>query len=253
MRQYTRPDLHKHTTNYFAQKTNHIKRKRKFERKVAEAKRLWDNHKSTSARTECIAKLRQMNSDLMHCMYCEHDQAIVTKNGKQVAIVDHWQPRAKAPERTFDWTNHFLACHRCNTDLKGEDFPTDSSGQPLLIHPVNDNPLDELEYQPSSGDFKELTPKGKETIDKFRLNDFSAMRKQVWNALLESLREYDAAQVQGDTIRAHEIKASWLNLKDFRSILHYFVKIALGPSGTHLTGPDIPDIVKRHNPVATWR
>jgi uncharacterized protein (TIGR02646 family) len=253
MRQYTRPDLNKRTVDYFTKATTRIKRKRKFQTKVAEAKRLWDNHKCTSARIESVAKLLKMNGELMHCMYCEHDQAIVMKNGKQLAIVDHWQPRSNAPERTFDWTNHFLACKRCNMDLKGADFPTDSAGQPLLIHPVNDNPLNELEYHPSSGDFKELTAKGKETIDKFQLNDFSDRRKLVWNFLLVSLREYDTATTQGDTIRANDIKANWLKLQDFRSILHYFVKIALSPSGDYLTGPGIPDIIRRHDPIATWR
>ncbi len=252
MRQYTRPDLDKCTADDFLARTRKIKRKRKT--KVAEAKRLWDGHKKTSARKESVAKLCQMNGGIMRCMYCEHDQAIVKdKRGKEQTIVDHWQPRIKAPERTFDWTNHFLACYRCNTVLKGDDFPLDHSGQPLLIHLVDDNPLNHLEYEPSSGEFKELTPKGKKTMDLFCLNDFCSIRKLVWISLIELLREYDSACHRGDSARAQEIMELWLELKDFRSILHYLVKIALGPSGDILTGPDIPDIVQRRNPLATWQ
>ncbi|HRI70069.1 MAG TPA: hypothetical protein PK156_37825, partial [Polyangium sp.] len=67
------------------------------------------------------------------------------------------------------------------------------------------------------------------------------------------LREYDVAIRAGDFTKANEIKSDWLKLEDFRSLLNYLVKIALGPLGDILTGPDIPDIVRRCDPLATWR
>ena len=259
MRQYTRPTLNAHSNKYFTTWTKSIKRKRSQVTKTKRAKHLWDNHLNTKARRNAVEQLREMNGNIMNCMYCEHDKAIVikkdgvTKKRTEHAIVDHWQPKTKAPERTFDWANHFLACYRCNTSLKGNEFPLDSTGQALLIHPVDDNPLDNLEYNPSSGEFAPVTPKGDKTIEVFQLEEFSAMRKLVWAGLLESLREYDSALVQGDAVRADEVKNQWLKLEDFRSLLNYLVKIALGPSGNILTGPDIPDIVKRCDPLTKWR
>lgn len=253
MRQYIRPALDAKTIKAFAKWTKSIKRKRKPETKKAEATRLWENHRATKARERSLNTLFSMNGDSTRCMYCEHDQALVHKNGKRVGIVDHWEPQQRAPERTFDWTNHFLACKRCNSDLKSAEFPCDLLGQPLLLHPVDDNPLHDVEYEPSTGDFKQVTPKGGETIKLFQLNDFSALRKSTWKALIGSLREYDAAIGCGDVRKADEVKRDWLSLEDFRSILNYLVKIALGPSGHILTDPDIPDIVRRRDPLKTWR
>lgn len=45
--------------------------------------------------------LRQMAPGLERCMYCGDNQG---------TDIDHFEPLARNPLRTFDWLNHLLAC-----------------------------------------------------------------------------------------------------------------------------------------------
>lgn len=253
MRQLSRAPLGTHAQRYYQKWTKKIKLKRLSKRRAEEAHRLWDQGRSTVAVHDAVALLRQMNNELNTCMYCEHDRATAFKNGTWRAIIEHWEPIDRAPLRAFDWDNHFLSCHRCNSFLKETDFPIDAAGQPLLLHPVNDNPSVHLELEPSNGKLKARngSVKGDTTVTFFQLDEFNKSRRAVWDFLIKELQGYDRAIAGGDSTRADAIKCDILGC-DHRSLLGFLVDIALGPSGPVLTTPDIPDIVRRHN-VGSWR
>ena len=253
MRKLTRPSLGIHTQRYFDEWTKKITRKRLPKRRRQEAHRLWKHGRPTVAVRDAVELLRHMNDGLVTCMYCEHDHATAFKNGTWRAIIEHWEPIDRTPERTFDWDNHFLSCHRCNSFLKGVDFPVDAAGQPALLHPATDNPSDHLELEPTNGRLmaRNGSLKGDATITLFQLNAFDKSRRAVWDFLVKELKAYDRVIAGGDSTWADAIKRDILGC-DHRSLLGFLVDIALGPSGAVLTAPDIPDIVRRHN-VGSWR
>ncbi len=252
MRQIIRLPLPKRTANLYQRWTVSIQRKRKPSTRKAEADRLWNQARGTKAMMGAVLVLRKMNNNLQTCMYCEHDTATALKDGKWRAIIEHWEPRAEAPERAFDWDNHFLSCHRCNTFFKGSDFPRDPSGAPLLLNPVDDDPELHLEYEPSNGAFAPLggSPKGDKTIRFFDLQQFDGSRVSVWEAVIEHLRKYDRALKRGDRVRADRLRAFVVE-SCHRSVIMRLVQVARGAYGDVLTAPDFPALVTAHA-VETW-
>jgi hypothetical protein len=89
-------------------------------------------------------------------MYCGDNQG---------TDVDHHEPLALAPYRTFDWLNHLLACSVCNSHFKRDGFPRADDGTPLLLDPTADEPLDHLALSLSVGWYAPRTERGRVTIE----------------------------------------------------------------------------------------
>jgi uncharacterized protein (TIGR02646 family) len=67
------------------------------------------------------------------CAYCESQITIVT-----YGHIEHFYPKHRYIDKTFNWENLLLACDICNdAQHKGTRFPVDSDGQPLLINPTD--------------------------------------------------------------------------------------------------------------------
>jgi HNH endonuclease len=94
------------------------------------------------------------------CMYCGDNLG---------SDIDHFEPIARNPLRTFDWRNHLLACSTCNSQFKRDRFPVDQNGQPLLIDPTTEDPFDHLRWT-WIGEYVPLTDKGAATIETCGLN-----------------------------------------------------------------------------------
>ena len=95
------------------------------------------------------------------CMYCGDSEG---------SAVDHFEPVAENPLRAFNWMNHLLACSRCNSDYKREQFPRDPQGAPLLLDPTCDDPAEHLHLILAAGWYKGETERGKRTIEVLGLN-----------------------------------------------------------------------------------
>ncbi|MGW4691618.1 HNH endonuclease [Kitasatospora cineracea] len=107
--------------------------------------------------------LRQMAPGLERCMYCGDNLG---------TDIDHFEPIAQAPLRTFDWQNHLLACAHCNSNRKRDRFPRDpATGDGLLIDPCREDPADHLRLYLDSGAYDPLTARGEATIEVFGLNE----------------------------------------------------------------------------------
>ena len=92
--------------------------------------------------------------------------------------IEHYHPKSKTPNETFDWDNLFIGCTLCNTPKS--DF--DTSKEPF-IHPVADNPedyltFDDLMYIPkaSSGPTYQ---KARNVIDHCKLERIPLTRKHA--------------------------------------------------------------------------
>ncbi|QMU74236.1 hypothetical protein GXP74_34325 [Streptacidiphilus sp. P02-A3a] len=92
-----------------------------------------------------------MAPGLSRCMYCGDSEG---------TDIDHFRPIASDPLGTFRWTNHLLACSHCNSNMKRDRYPRDSSGACLLVDPCVDDPHEHLELTFATGGYTPLTAKG---------------------------------------------------------------------------------------------
>lgn len=122
------------------------------------ARRIWDG---APLRHKIKNVLREMAPGREYCMYCGDNQG---------TDIDHFEPIAVNPLRTFDWLNHLLACSTCNSNCKRTQFPVDAEGNPLLIDPTVEDPFDHLLLNLSLGVYVPLTDKGTATIEVCQLN-----------------------------------------------------------------------------------
>jgi len=65
------------------------------------------------------------------CAYCESLITVVT-----YGHIEHFYPKSRYADKTFEWSNLLLACPICNDSKhKGTKFPLDTDGNPMLIDP----------------------------------------------------------------------------------------------------------------------
>lgn len=131
-------------------------------------------------------------------MYCGDNQG---------TDVDHFEPIALAPLRTFDWPNHMLACSLCNSHYKRHLFPYDEEGRALLVDPTVEEPLNHLHLVRGTGQYIALSPQGEASIDVFRLNRGSLVkgRLDAYVTAMPFLAQWRAATDKGRTQRACDI------------------------------------------------
>ena len=75
------------------------------------------------------------------CAYCESRFAHTS-----YGHIEHFRPKSRFPELTFEWENLLWACGVCNsTENKGDHFPEDENGG-LLLDPCEDDPTLHLRF-----------------------------------------------------------------------------------------------------------
>lgn len=157
--------------------------------------------------------------------------------------VDHFEPVARNPLRTFDWLNHLLACTTCNSHEKREQFPVDCDGKPLLIDPTVDDPFDHLLLTLSLGVYRHLTPKGQATIAVCGLNKpgLARGRMNARNVVELALHGWDRAR-EGD--RSNEMRKHVQTVQDqpFADVCQSMLRQAFSP-GADVVFSDSPDVL----------
>ncbi|WP_063856950.1 MULTISPECIES: HNH endonuclease [unclassified Kitasatospora] len=165
---------------------------------TATGRAAWRTAREPKARLRTL--LHRMTPGLLRCMYCGDNLG---------TDIDHFEPIARAPLRTFDWHNHLLACAYCNSNQKRDRFPTDpASGTPLLIDPATEDPADHLLLYLESGAYQGLTAKGHATIDVFALNSRAELvrgRRLAFTVVKALLRDWHTRTTAGDHATAAEI------------------------------------------------
>ncbi|HUU83441.1 MAG TPA: HNH endonuclease [Phycisphaerae bacterium] len=137
------------------------------------------------------------------CAYCISHEAWM--GGFDAMEVDHFRPwsRPEFQHRKKDWTNLYYACRRCNLH-KSNRWPTEEEESRgfRFVDPCEDDPDDHLRIarDPGADDLcwlHALTPAGRYTIDKIRLN-----RKQLIDIRRELARQ--EREAQEDLNRNHQ-------------------------------------------------
>jgi uncharacterized protein (TIGR02646 family) len=66
------------------------------------------------------------------CAFCERKVEL------SAGRIEHFKPKSEYVDLTFDWNNLLYACEVCNNaENKGDKFPLDCDGTPLLINPTD--------------------------------------------------------------------------------------------------------------------
>ncbi len=105
--------------------------------------REWDGARKTKALKAVLKALKDMAGERERCMYCGDSHG---------TDVEHFWPKTPFPGRMFRWPNMLLCCTECGR-FKGNLFPLDANGQPLLVDPSEDNPWDFLDFNPDTCTF----------------------------------------------------------------------------------------------------
>ncbi|MBW4475018.1 MAG: hypothetical protein KME45_32255 [Stenomitos rutilans HA7619-LM2] len=189
--------------------------------KVSTGKSLFSSYNTTRNTTfkQVRQVLTEMCSGARRCAYCEDSVA---------DEVEHIKPKDLYPESVFVWENYLYACGPCNgpknsqfavfssmtarfTNVtRGRNAPVvpPESGDPVLINPRIENPLDFFHLD-LAGTFYflprfQLNAKNKEraeyTIKILRLNErdyLARAREEAFNSYRARLSEYISHKVSG--------------------------------------------------------
>jgi TIGR02646 family protein len=202
-----------------------------------EAARLWGNL-AQRTRESIRDTLAVMSGSRERCMYCEDSQG---------TDIDHFRPKSAYPEHTFSWPNHLLACARCNSNHKRDQFPLDEAGNPLLIDPTADDPTKHLSFSPTTGMYVGEDRKGATTIDVFALNRdvCTTGRRAVWVAMMELIRGYALRKDAGDDAQAADLLTALVN-QPFQSLRVYIGTVCRGGSAELLLPADVISAIARY-------
>ncbi|MGW0120236.1 HNH endonuclease [Streptomyces sp. NPDC003327] len=166
------------------------------------ARELWAARRTV--RPALLAALTEMAPGHARCMYCGESQG---------TDIDHFDPKSRTPLRTFDWSNHLLACSYCNSNQKRSLFPLDADGAALLVDPTLGEPLDHLRLVLPLGEYRARTPQGQACIDVFGLNSRPVLvkgRVDAYALSRQALRLWRIVTDEGQHDQAREIvQVSW--------------------------------------------
>lgn len=200
------------------------------------ARQLWN--RSREPRRGLRETLNRMAPGYQRCMYCGDSEG---------TSVDHFEPIARNPLRTFDWHNHLLACSYCNSNQKGSRFPVDAAGMPLLIDPSVEDPFDHLALSLTMGEYRARTPKGTATIDVLALNRAVLVsgRVQARYVVGQALRLWRAGQKAGDE-RAQARQIATIRMQPLADVHQAMLRYAVGDGAQVVFAgePDLLDVLR---------
>lgn len=196
------------------------------------ARDTWRTAEATKG--EIRSLLEKMAPGILRCMYCLDSLG---------TDIDHFEPLARAPLRTFCWHNHLLACSRCNSNFKREEYPCDeNSGECLLVNPSVDDPADHLELLVAYGQYEGRTRKGEESIRVFGLNrgDLVQGRLDAYVRSCDVLNSWHRKVCRGDLSGAAQSAAA-LRREPFGDVLRALEKLSRMPYSGAALGEELSE------------
>ncbi|HRI62070.1 MAG TPA: hypothetical protein PK228_20160 [Saprospiraceae bacterium] len=112
------------------------------------------------------------------CCYCECNIAEESKYME----VEHFHPKNPYEDEVVVWENLLPSCKRCN----GNKSDHDTVNEPI-IHPVNDDPREHLEFKAYR--FYGKTSIGKMTIEIVKLNERQRLQLKRWEIGSKTVEE----------------------------------------------------------------
>jgi uncharacterized protein (TIGR02646 family) len=209
----------------------------------AEARRLW-KRQSNKTFQEIRDVLKRMATGIERCMYCEDSQG---------TAIEHFWPKSVYPERAFDWFNYLIACSGCNSNVKRDQFPLNEAGEPFLVNPTEEDPLDHLSLITATGDYHPLSLKGDSSIGVFGLNrtTLSDGRRDAWVSMQSLLVDYAYARERSDDEWADSIERA-VRRHPFAGVLATLLRISQSPDTDFLVSPECLQAIQAHPKILGW-
>ena len=132
------------------------------------------------------------------CGYCERR----CDGTATVPTVDHFRPRSRFPELTYEWTNWVFSCARCNEE-KANRWPDSGFVDPCAV-PLDERPESYLDFDDRTGEViaqagltQAARVKAQNTIDDIGLNalDLRIRRLDTLEDFKERVAENDALDI----------------------------------------------------------
>lgn len=209
---------------------------------VKKCQDLW-KQRGNKAFQEIRSTLESSCSGRVRCMYCEDSEA---------TDIEHFYPKATYPARSFRWDNYLLACSNCNSNYKRSQFPVDNMGLPLLINPMDEDPMDHLDLSLTTGKFVPATDKGKESIKVFGLDRqvLEVGRRDAWSVFCALVYRYSEL-TRGHRLDEVEAAIRAIKNQSFSCVSMYTKKyyqsgglVAVAPPDVFRVIEDNPEIVE---------
>ncbi|MFG7944664.1 MULTISPECIES: HNH endonuclease [Streptomyces] len=204
---------------------------RKARKEKADA--LWD--RNTTVRMKVKAPIRevlfQMATGIRECMYC----------GSHMATdIEHIEPRAQQPLRTFCWYNHLLACSECN-GIKGQRHNDLFVRQHMLLDPTRDDPFDHLQLIVDTGKYGDKSFKGKKTIEMLRLNErqLPQARRKAWRNIKRNLIAWEDAVRRSDPEAKIRLFAEGIQDQPYADVGQAVLRQAIEPGAELFFPPEL--------------
>ena len=136
-----------------------------------------------------------------NCWYCERQ---CRATGGWAPSVDHFRPRSRFPELTYEWPNWIFSCRRCN-EIKNNNWPESGYVDPCAAD-VMERPEQYLDYEPDTG--KIVARKGLSDTARKRawdtIDDLELSGRDLVNPRFTSVRQF----IQEFTERLLELSAT---------------------------------------------
>ena len=89
------------------------------------------------------------------CWYCERQCDIRAESGSRSPTIDHFRPRSRFPQLTYEWSNWVFSCRACNVDNKKDRWPDTEYVDPCAANVV-EHPEHYFDYDAGTG---QIVPK----------------------------------------------------------------------------------------------
>lgn len=209
-----------------------------------ESSRLWKQEKAPEFE-EIAETLKRMAPGEDLCMYC----AAIPGSG-----IDHFRPRERYPDQTYDWRNYLWSCSDCNSKYKGSKFPLDEHGAAMLIDPTEDEPSVHLDLTPTTGKLVARTVRGEKTIDVLGFavrGRLDGARRDAWLGIPVLLTEFTARCARKDAVGALAMQRTICRLP-FACALRWMLDLLATPRGAELVPPAVLAAVEAYPEIRDW-
>src|SRR5262249_18195858 len=149
---------------------------------------------------------------------------------------------------------YLWSCSICNSNYKGEQFPLDPNGSPLLVDPTRDDPRVHLSFTPHDGRLVGRTSKGNKTIEVLgfdRRRNLDRTRSAAWRAVQTPLLAHEAACAKGDSTQAIEAQRD-LCCHPHASLLSVLIELLESPGGATFVDPRCAAVIQNHPEIRRW-
>ena len=85
------------------------------------------------------------------CWYCERLCASASPVVSRAATLDHFKPRSKFPQLTYEWSNWVFSCYACNAEFKEDRWPQNGYVDPAAAD-IQNRPESYFDYDSKTND-----------------------------------------------------------------------------------------------------